>query len=305
MKNVIITGADGFVGSHTTDYFLRRGCHVLALGRQEKPLRLRPHKNLTWMQWDVFHPETLLEKIPIGFYDTFLHFAWDGSAGEARKDAALQLKNAYASGECVKLAKKLGCTRFVGAGSIMEYEVEAAVHGQGTRPGLGYVYGLGKQAAHGLCKAVAADAGIDFVWCSITNAYGIGEVSPRFVNTTLRKLLRGEPLEFTAATQNYDFVYVTDAARAIGLAAEHGRPFREYIIGSGGARPLREFIRELAAACAPDAVLRFGDIPFTGVDLPLSAFDITPLTLDCGFAPEISFGQGTRMTMDWLKEQER
>ena len=33
----------------------------------------------------------------------------------------------------VKLTKELGCTRFVCAGSIMEYEVEAAIHSQGYK----------------------------------------------------------------------------------------------------------------------------------------------------------------------------
>lgn len=34
MKNVIITGADGFVGSYTVGIFLAHGCHVLALGER-------------------------------------------------------------------------------------------------------------------------------------------------------------------------------------------------------------------------------------------------------------------------------
>lgn len=305
MKNVIITGADGFVGSYTAAYFLSQGCHVLALGRKEKPVRLHPQENLTYLQCDISNPDAMLENIPAGVYDTFLHFAWEGSAGPKRTDCALQMANALTVASCVRTAKKLGCTRFVGAGSIMEYETEAVIHTQGVKPGMGYVYGMGKQVAHGLCKAVAAEVGIDFLWPMIINAYGPGETSPRFVNTTLRKILAGEPLQFTAATQNYDFLYVTDVAKAFYLVAKEGKPFHEYMIGSGNARPLRKFIQEIAAACAPEAPLQFGDIPFTGVDLPLSAFDTTQLEKDCGFQPEISFAQGTKMTMEWLREQER
>ena len=42
----------------------------------------------------------------------------------------------------------------------------------------------------------------------ITNAYGVGERSPRMVNTTIQKCIRGEAPQFTAGTQNYDFVYI-------------------------------------------------------------------------------------------------
>ena len=301
MENVIITGADGFVGSYTVNYFLEQGCRVLALDMGEKPNRLAEHPRLTYAQCDISDAAALEAAAQPGNYDTFIHFAWAGSAGPARVDYNLQMKNALTTVECLKTAKKLGCKRFVCAGSIMEKEVEAAVHDQGSRPGMGYIYGMGKHIAHCLCKSVAADIGIELVWPMITNAYGAGELSPRFVNTTIRKIIQGEPLQFTSGTQSYDFVYVTDVARAFYLIAKNGRPFCEYMIGSSTARPLKEFIIEMVRSLAPDRQPIFGDIPFTGTNMPLSTFDCTDTERDCGFRAEVSFAEGTRMTMDWLK----
>lgn len=301
MKNVIITGADGFVGSYTVNYFLGQGCHVLALDMGEKPNRLIAHPALTYRKCDISDSAALESIAEAGIYDTFVHFAWAGSAGPARVDYNLQMANALNTVECLKTAKKLGCKRFVCAGSIMEKEVEAAVHDQGSRPGMGYIYGMGKHIAHCLCKSVAADIGIELVWPMITNAYGAGELSPRFVNTTIRKIIKGEPLQFTAGTQSYDFVYVTDVARAFYLIAQNGKPFCEYMIGSSTARPLREFIIEMVHSLAPDRQPIFGDIPFTGTNMPLSTFDCSDTEADCGFRAEVSFAEGTRMTMDWLK----
>lgn len=301
MENVIITGADGFVGSYTVNYFLEQGCRVLALDMGEKPNRLGEHPLLTYAQCDISDAAALEAAAQSGNYDTFIHFAWAGSAGPARVDYNLQMKNALTTVECLKTAKKLGCKRFVCAGSIMEKEVEAAVHDQGSRPGMGYIYGMGKHIAHCLCKSVAADQGIELLWPMITNAYGAGELSPRFVNTTIRKIIQGEPLQFTSGTQSYDFVYVTDVARAFYLIAKNGRPFCEYMIGSSTARPLKEFIIEMVRSLAPDRQPIFGDIPFTGTNMPLSTFDCTDTERDCGFRAEVSFAEGTRMTMDWLK----
>lgn len=301
MQKVIITGADGFVGSYTVEKFLKEGCEVLALDVSEKPNRLKQHECLTYMQCDVFDVENMQNTISHNYYDTFIHFAWAGSAGSARLDYNLQMKNALNTVECLKSAKILGCSRFVCAGSIMEYEVEAAIHSQGSKPGMGYIYGMGKHIAHCMCKSIAVNIGIDLIWPMITNAYGVGELSPRFVNTTLRKMINGEALEFTAGTQNYDFVYVSDVANAFYLTAKDGKPYCEYMIGSGKARPLREFIIEMQQACAPDSVPLFGDVAFTGTNMPLKTFDISDIRNDCGFKPEISFAVGTRMTMDWLK----
>ena len=303
MENVIITGADGFVGSYTVNYFLKEGKKVLAIDMGAEPHRLQKHPNLFYLQCDITDRDRMTEIIPHGIYDTFIHFAWAGSAGEARIDYNLQMQNALNTVECVKVAHILGCSRFVCAGSIMEYEVEAAIHSQGSHPGMGYIYGMGKHIAHCMCKSVAANIGIDLLWPMITNAYGVGELSPRFVNTTLRKIINGEPLQFTAATQNYDFVYVSDVAKAFYLVAQKGKPFCEYMIGSGNARPLKEFILEMVNSCGPDSKPLFGDVPFTGTNMPLSTFSINDIQKDCGFVPDVSFGEGTKMTMDWLMKQ--
>ena len=59
-----------------------------------------------------------------------------------------------------------------------------------------HVYGGGKLIAHVMCMSVAAQLGIELVWPEITNAYGPGERSPRLVNTTVQKCLRGEAPQF-------------------------------------------------------------------------------------------------------------
>jgi len=168
-------------------------------------------------------------------------------------------------------------------------------------PSMGYIYGMGKHIAHCLCKSVAVDIGIELVWPMITNAYGVGELSPRFINTTLRKMINNETLQFTSGTQNYDFVYVTDVANAFYLISKNGKAFSEYVIGSGHAKQLREFIIEMKQSCSPNSELLFGDIPFTGTNLPLATFDTTNTEKDTGFVPKISFTKGIKLTMDWLK----
>lgn len=300
MESAIVTGANGFVGSALVRELLDNGMEVYAAVHGGNRSNLPDAKGLHVVDFNLSDAAGLTGKIPFGACDTFYDFAWDGSAGSKRADVGLQLDNVRWTVDALRVSKELGCDRFLHAGSIMEHETMAAGYRDGNRPGQGYIYGCGKVAAHIMCMAVAAEMGVDLVWPEITNAYGPGERSPRLVNTTIRKCIDGVSPQFTSGTQNYDFVYIDDAARAFRLIGEHGEPFTEYLIGSSTARPLREFLMEMHDSIAPDLEFVFGDVPFTGVDLPLSYFDCSKTELDTGFRAHVSFAEGCRRTRDWI-----
>ena len=301
MNVAIVTGASGFVGKAVTLNLLSSGYKVYAVIRKGKENLIPKHENCIVVNCDLSTISDLDKKIPVNEVKYFYHFAWAGSAGQARADASLQLSNVLYTVEAMKVAKLLGCQRFIVAGSIMEHETIAAVYAQGNKPGLGYIYGAAKVAAHSMCKPLAVNLGIDLIWAKITNAYGVGEKSPRMVNTTLRKCIAGESPQFTAGTQNYDFVYIDDVAEAFRLIAEKGLPFKDYLIGSSTARPLKQFLLEMKKSVSPNLDFIFGDIPFTGINLPISQFDFSVTVRDVGFKAKVSFAEGCKKTIEWLK----
>lgn len=304
MKKVIVTGANGFVGSALVKELVKNDVEILAMDIPGCNGNLPVCDKVKFLPLALDNISSLKDLINDRDFDCFYHFAWAGSAGAARADTKLQLQNAQWTIDCLRAAKEVGCLKFVAAGSIMEHETMAAAFASGNKPGLGYIYGSGKLVAHTMAMSVAADIGIDLVWAEITNAYGVGELSPRMVNTTIRKVIKGEEPQFTAGTQNYDFVYIDDVAKAFYLIGKNGKPFNEYLIGSSNAKPLKEYLLEMKAAIAPDLNFVFGDIQFTGINLPLEKYDCSKTEKDTGFKAQISFGEGCRRTMEWLKQVE-
>lgn len=302
MKNVIVSGANGFIGKNVVKELAIHGYKVTALVREVEKDEGQHIDGVTYVKFSLENAKEDLLKLQGNEYDTFFHFAWAGSAGDARVDYELQLKNVGWTVDCLVAAKQLGCERFINSGSIMEKETYDATFARGNKPGLAYIYGSAKLSCHSICKAQAAKLGLNFISPMITNAYGVGEFSPRMVNTTLRKCINGEAPSFTAGTQNYDFVYIDDVARAFRLIGEKGKPFCEYIIGSGQAKPLKEFLLEMKASVAPELEFIFGDIPYTGISQDLSFFDTSDTEKDTGFKAEIGFAEGCRRTYNWLKE---
>lgn len=298
----IVTGACGFVGSHLVKVLVSHGIEVLCIDLKIDDARLPKSNLVKTLSLSIASIDQLEKTVIHGEYDLFYHFAWVGSAGPLRMDENVQVQNAMWTVACLRTAKAIGCKRFVCAGSIMEFEAHEAIYAQESKPGMPYLYGVGKVLAHELCKPIANQLGIDLVWAYITNAYGVGESSPRFINTTLRKINNYEKLEFTSGTQNYDFIYIDDVAEAFYLLGIKGKANKGYIIGSGHAKPLKEFILEMTNANCPDNPPLFGEVPFTGVNIPLTTFGTSEIEKDCGFAPKVSFAEGTKRTMDWLKE---
>lgn len=303
MKKAIVTGANGFVGSNVCKELSKKGVKIYAIIKDtnENISNIENLEGIEIVYCELDEIETLYDKISDRDVDVFYHFAWVGVSSALRSDEIVQTTNALWTARALRIADKMRCKKFVNAGSIMEKETYLAVCTQNSQPSVGYIYGAAKLYARSICKPIASSLDIDLCWAVITNTYGVGEFSSRFVNTTIRKIIAGEPLQFTAATQNYDFIYINDVAKAFVAIGEYGKPNKEYVIGSGNAKPLKEFICELLETLAPDATPLFGDVPFTGVNIPLDAFDTTDTETDCHFKPTTSFADGIKLTMDWLK----
>jgi nucleoside-diphosphate-sugar epimerase len=307
VKHAIVTGATGFVGRHLVSELVNGGVNVTAVVREisAKTNFLSDFPSVTM----VVCPLGKISELPqlleeVKSETVFYHLAWEGTAGKERSDVNLQLKNVSYTIEALKAAQSMECEAFVGAGSIMEYESTSAIYDVNNVPSLGNIYSTAKLTAHYMGRVTAANSKIRFVWPYITNAYGEKEISPRFLNTTVKKILSGEEIEFSASTQIYDFIHVSDVARAFSLLGELGKDGQTYCVGSGAARPLKEYIIQLRDLLDPVAKFIFGDKP--GISLDEKYFDTRLLVADTGFCPKISFKEGIlRLKEQWGNVHEK
>lgn len=303
LQRVIVTGANGFVGSGVCKELTSQGVSVVAIVRNEKS-NIEKIKDLSGLQivyCDMSDFGRLYDLIDGTGYDALYHFAWDGSAGPLRGNDAVQLDNVRYTCELVKACKRLECKRFIFASSIMEYEISKLMETTAT-PGINTIYSSAKICADYFARAIASDLNIEYLRGVISNIYGPGETSPRLVNTSIRKMLSGEHCSFSSGVQLYDFIYIDDAAKAFVAIGDKGRSDGTYYIGSLNPRPLKDFLKELRDVIDPEIELGLGDIPFNGVSLSYDEFDINAVKNDTGFVPVFSFAEGIRNTVEWIKE---
>ena len=303
IERIVVTGPTGAVGIGLIETCIQEGTEVYAIVRPDsrRLAQLPVHPLVHVVSADLGHLGEAEKEVP-GKCQAFYHLAWEGTYGASRNDMQLQVRNIAHTLDAVKLAGKLGCQVFVGAGSQAEY---GRVEGRLTPytpvfPENGY--GMGKLCAGQMSRELCREMGIRHIWPRILSVYGPGDGSQTMIMSAIRKLLEGEKPLFTRGEQRWDYLYSNDAGRALYLCGEKGRDGTVYCLGSGQARPLRNYIEELRHIAAPGASLGLGELPYGPRQVMELWADISDLQRDTGFKPEYSFGEGIRETCAWVRE---
>lgn len=290
------------LGASMIEQMVADGIKVTAVIRpnSKKRSNLINHENIQVLECDIDELLTL-KSVLTGTYDTFYHFAWDGTYGDSRNDAMLQEKNVRNTLEAVELAHALGCQVFVGAGSQAEFGfVEGELSDQIPKnPVTGY--GIAKYTAGRLSAIMCERLGMRQSWGRIVSTYGPRDNSYTMVMSSVIGMLNGERMSFTKGDQIWDYVYGGDCSRAFYLIGKYGKHGKAYTIGSGKSKLLREYIEIIRDVVNPSLEIGIGERDYYPNQVMRLTADISELTEDTGFVPEIDFAEGIRRTMEWYK----
>lgn len=307
MKKVIVTGATGFIGKFLVRELVKQNIDVIAVIRKNsKNIRELEDFPVQIVECNIADYNTLPQKIMDRDIDTVFHIAWQGVSDKNARNQAIQLQNLKSTLDLVDAMHDMKIKTFIGCGSMHEAESLVEMAEDKVISNLGYMYKSAKTSAHWMGKAKAGNYGIRFFW-PLINTYGEEEKSSRLINMVVRKILKGESPDLSEGTQYYDFVHVTDVVRALCLIADRGVDGTNYTIGSGDAKPLKEFLKVVGEVTnrmhsGKEVPLGFGKITNNVIFLPPKTFDVSKLSRDTGFVPLVPFEEGIERTVLWIKK---
>ena len=303
MKQAIVTGATGFIGSSFVQYLLSHNIQVLALGRK------KPHE-ITRARWSKLEGSQylsldmkLVESLPqqlsavgwtVGHECIFFNLAWGGDNRLSDLNVAAQMQNVSYSVSALETATKLGCSRFIQVGTMEEAFTQRYLnldHHKHTYYNRHVIYSVAKTAAKQALELKASQLGIDFIYVLHSHVMGPDDDKDSFLQVTLLKLIHGDQLIFSTGEQFFDVISLEDCALGYYLICQKGLPGAEYWVGSGDPQRLREYIERMYALYPSGEEMQFGKLAYNDIVLEREVFSIANLTQDTGYLPSMSYEQ--------------
>ena len=292
MKKVIITGANGFIGSSLIKKMVANTVDITFAGD-----RLPATDLITKIEPGV--DAALADKIPAGEYDAFYHLAWRGVNGAEKADPTVQLANIQMAVDCANICKKLSVKKYLCAGTVAENATFSLSNLQQTSGGM--MYGVAKHACRLIVEDYCKNIGQNFVWMQFSNIYGVGNKTGNLVSYTLGELMAGKEATFSPALQPYDFIYVEDLIEAVYRLGANETKKAFYYIGSGSPRILKNYLLRIGELVGYADKVGIGIRPDDGIKYSMDMFCNKDLVEAVGEYVSTDFDNGINKTIAWLK----
>lgn len=297
MKNVIVTGGNGFIGSSLIKKLVANGIKVVAVDITFQGERLPDSELITKIESCV--DASLVEKLPVEEYDAFYHLAWKGVNGADKANPSVQLANIQMAIDCADICKKLNVKKYLCAGTVAENATFSLPNLEKTSGGM--MYGVAKHACRLILEDYCKNIGQQFVWMQFSNIYGVGNKTGNLVSYTLGELMAGNEATFGPSLQPYDFIYVDDLIEAVYRLGEKETNKAFYYIGSGSPRLLKKYLLRIGQLAGYADKVGIGIRPDDGIKYSMDMFCNDDLVDAVGEYVSTDFDNGINKTIEWLK----
>jgi CDP-glucose 4,6-dehydratase len=316
---VLVTGAQGFIGSWLSERLLAEGARVIALRRDVPALsRFRIaglEERCDVVQGDLLEYDSLLRIINEHDVRAVFHLAAQTIVGTANRSPLstfeTNLRGTYHLLEACRAAGVVGdpVERVVVASSDKAYGSHEVLPYREDFPlQPRYPYDVSKAGTDMIARCYAATYGLPVAVTRLANVYGGGDFNfSRIVPDTIRALLQdGRPVIRSDGSPERDYIYVEDAVSAyLAVAESLDRPElqgRAWNAGAGEPVSVIALVRRLLTVAGREDVepdVRGEGVPPGEIDRQW--LDSTAIRDELGWAPSWELERGLAETYAWYQ----
>jgi len=311
-KNVLVTGAGGFIGSHLSEFLVNEGCKVRAF----------IHYNSTnrWGWIDSFSDE-LREKIEIFAGDIIdpygVREAMEGIDVIFHLAALIGIPYSYHSPDIYVETNVKGTLNVLQAARSMSVErviqtSTSEVYGTAQQVPINELHPVNPQSPYAATKTSADILALSFyrsfdlpvIVARPFNTYGPRQSARAVIPTIITQITKGHKvISLGNVKPTRDFNFVIDTCRGFKKLAECDKALGEVVnIGSNYEISIEDTFLLIKKLMNSDARLSTDDKRIRPEKSEVFQLwcDNSKLTTLTGFQPEYSLSEGLEITIDWL-----
>ena len=312
MKNIVITGGAGFIGSNLCEAILNMGYRVrclddLSTGKQKNVDMFKDHPNYEFMLGDIKDVE-VCKRACEGVDYVLNQAAWGSVPRSIEMPLFYCANNIQGTLNMLEAARQAGVKKFVYASSSSVYGDEPNLpKTEGREGNLLSPYALTKMCDEEWAKQYTRHYGLDTYGLRYFNVFGrrqdpdgaYAAVIPKFLKMLINDQV---PTINGDGKQSRDFTYIDNVIEANLRAclAPHEAAGEAFNVAYGGREYLIDIYYGLTAALGKDIEPNFG--PDRPGDIKHSNADISKARKLLGYDPDYSFEDGIKLAIDWYKE---
>jgi len=305
---VLVTGADGFIGSHLASYLLDRDYHVMVMdnlstGREENIQGLISREHFKFIKHDVTNYIVAVEKV-----DYILHFASPASPDDylrlpiqTLKVGSLGTHNALGLAKSQQATFLLASTSEIYGDPLVNPQTEA-YWGNVNPVGPRGVYDEAKRFAEAMTMAYHTYHGVDIKIARIFNTYGPkmrindGRAIPNFICQALKN---EDITVYGEGSQTRSFCYISDQVEGLYrlLTSSLNEPVN---IGNPTERTILELAEIILQLTGSRSKIRHKDLPID--DPRVRRPDIALAREKLGWEPKVELEEGLSDTIAYFKQ---
>lgn len=315
MKNILVTGGAGFIGSNFINYALNEheDYNIINIdkltyaGNLENLVQCEDNPNFYFVKGDIANPELiryLFEKFEIKYV---INFAAESHVDRSILGSEIFYRtNVIGTNVLLEMSKKFGVEKFV---QISTDEVYGSLGKEGffteeTPLSPNSPYSSSKAAADMMALAFHHTYGMPVVITRCSNNYGPYQFPEKLIPLMILNSLNDKKLPVYGDGMNVrDWIFVDDHNRAIDLVFRSGKPGEVYNIGASHEMQNIEIIKlVLNYLNKPESLIKFvKDRP--GHDRRY-AIDSSKIRNELGWEPLYTFEEAIERTIDWYLQNE-
>ncbi len=331
-KNVLITGAAGFIGYHLSRRLLGDGYQVVGIDnlspyydvqlKKDRLEQLKPFEAFSFFKADLSDKKGLEKIFARGEFDVVVNLA-----AQAGVRYSLKNPNAYVESNLVGFMNVLECCRYSETRHLV-FASSSSVYGANTK----MPFSVHHNVDHPVSLYAATKKANELMAHTYSHLYGLPSTGLRFFTVYgpwgrpdmalflfTRAILAGDPIKvFNHGNMRRDFTYIDDIVEGVvrvmartpepdttwrGENPDPGTsysPYRIYNIGNNSPVELMEFIGTIERVLGKEAQKEFLDLQ--PGDVVATYADIDDLSRDVNFRPRASLETGVRVFVDWYRD---